>query len=210
MPHFLTAVHCLYYLLFRLKPFRIAALPDVVLDIVVSGPLAQQGTIASTQPSVLQQIEQQAARLPKHNPFATLRAPYSTPAPANNFSRTFNNHPPFSTSSKTPSTDAATQLWNKAFTRKRAKKIMAKIATRVDLDALHAKGDGLPKDFFKAMENYLKTVHKGRTYAQISVGDLFLEGRGVQKDASVAIRWYVEAACYGDTNAKRKIDTLLP
>ena len=208
IPHSLTEVYCLYFPLSRLKPLRIAALPDVVLDVVVTGPVAQQGAVASTQPSVLQQIRQQAAQLPRHNPFATLRTPYSIPTPANNFGRTFNNRPSFSTSSRTPSNGAATQLRNKELILKRAKKIMAEIAAKVDLEALHAKGDGPPKDFFKAMEDYLKTVHKGHTHAQINVGDMFLEGRGVQKDTSVAMGWYLKAAYYGDTNAQRKVEAL--
>ncbi|KAF9079655.1 hypothetical protein BGX23_003516, partial [Mortierella sp. AD031] len=190
-----------------IKPFRIVANPDIVLDVVVSGPLAQQEAI-SPQPSVLQQIEQQAARLPKHNPFKTLRVPYSAPAPTNNFHRTFNNRQLVSSASKQPSNDAATQLRNKELALKRAKEIMAEIAARIDLNALRAKGDGPPEDFFKAMENYLRTVHKGHTHAQISVGDLFLEGRGVQKDSSVAMGWYLKAAYYGDTNAQRKIESL--
>ena len=173
----------------------------------MSGPLAQQSTIASTQPSVLWQIEQQAARLPKHNPIATLRA-HSILAPANNISRTFNGRPSFSTSPKILSNDTATQLRNKELILKRAKKVIAEIAARVDLEALHAKGDGLPKDFLKAMEDYLKTVHKGHTHAQISVGDMFFEGRGVQKDTSVAMGWYLNAAYYGDTNAQRKVEVL--
>ncbi|KAG0199233.1 hypothetical protein BGX33_011785, partial [Mortierella sp. NVP41] len=190
-----------------IKPFRIVAHPDVVLDVVVSGPLAQHGA-TSLQSSVLHQIEQQAARLPRHNPFKTLRVPYSTPAPTNNFDRAVNNHPSVSSVSKTPSHDATTQLRNKELTLNRVKEIMVAIAARVDLEALHAKGDGPPEDFTKAMENYLKTVHKGHTHAQISVGDLFLAGQGVQKSSSVAMGWYLKAAYYGDTNAQRKIEAL--
>ncbi|KAF9079937.1 hypothetical protein BGX23_002946, partial [Mortierella sp. AD031] len=190
-----------------IKPFRILANPDVVLDVVVSGPQAQP-EVAASQSSALQQIEQQAARLPKHNPFVTMRSLSSASAPGSNFDRAVNNRPSVSSVSKTSSNDAATQLRNKELALKRVKEIMAAIAARVDLEALHVKDDGPPEDFTKTMEDYLKTVHKGHTHAQINVGDMFLEGRGVQKDPSVATGWYLKAAYYGDTNAQRKIEAL--
>ncbi|KAG9071321.1 hypothetical protein KI688_005532 [Linnemannia hyalina] len=55
----------------KLLPFRIVAIPGEVLDIVVGN--LQDTTPQQRHPSVLTQIEQQAARFPKHNPFSTMR-----------------------------------------------------------------------------------------------------------------------------------------
>ncbi|KAF9088993.1 hypothetical protein BGX23_006994 [Mortierella sp. AD031] len=88
------------------------------------------------------------------------------------------------------------------------KKTMKKIAALIDLESLHEKGDGSPKVFPKALECYLKAVHKGHAYALICVGDLFHQGQDVPRDLSLAMSWYFKAACQGDNNAKRKFVAL--
>lgn len=85
---------------------------------------------------------------------------------------------------------------------------MTKLAVYIDLQALHAKGDGAPGDFWKALECYLKGVRQSHAHAQVSVGDLFSEGQGVSKDPLVAMGWYLKATFQGDTNAQRKLETL--
>ncbi|KAF9270924.1 hypothetical protein BGZ88_007209, partial [Linnemannia elongata] len=96
-----------------LKPFRIAVIPGEVLDIVVGNPYDaipqqqqqhqhQHQYQQPQQPSTLRQIEQQAARLPRHDPFSTMRPISSNNLSAsvqnarfapsrNNFPRTVNN-----------------------------------------------------------------------------------------------------------------------
>ena len=88
------------------------------------------------------------------------------------------------------------------------KSAMLKIALHVDLTALHMKGDGAPDDFFKALGCYLNDVRNGHAYAQVSVGNLFLDGRGVPQDTPLAIKWYLRAASLGNASAKAKIELL--
>ncbi|KAK5828185.1 hypothetical protein F5H01DRAFT_375916 [Linnemannia elongata] len=206
-----------------LKPFRIAAIPGEVLDIVVgnlqdTAPQQQQQQQHQYQhqqhqhPSTLRQIEQQAERLPKHNLFSTMRPMSSNHLSAsvqnarfapsrNNFPRTVNNN-------RQQLDESALRARNMELAQQYAKDAMSKIATKMDLDALYTKGDAPPGDFWKALECYLKAVHQSHAHAQVSVGDLFSVGQGVTKDSSVAMRWYLKATLQGDTNAQRKAETL--
>lgn len=103
----------------------------------------------------------------------------------------------------------AVEARNKKLAYKYAKEAITKLVAKVDLDALHANGDGAPGDFRKALECYLRAVNQSHAHAQVQVGDLFLEGaQGVSKDSSVAMGWYMKAAFYGDTNAQRKLEIL--
>ncbi|KAG0065241.1 hypothetical protein BGZ89_008492 [Linnemannia elongata] len=143
------------------------------------------------QSSVLRQIEQQAARLLNHNPFSTMRPMSSNhlsvsvqngrfAPPRNSFARTSNNN-------RQQLDESALRARNKALARKYASEAMVKVAAKMDLNALYAKGDGPPGDFWKALECYLKTVHQSHARAQVSVGDLFSEGQGVTRDTSVTL-----------------------
>ncbi|KAG0198881.1 hypothetical protein BGX33_012009, partial [Mortierella sp. NVP41] len=170
-----------------LKPYRLAANPDIVWDVVVSGQLTQ-AEAARPSPSRLEQIEQQASRFPIYNPLERLRS-----------------RPPTLTNPLVPQYNTAQMRHNHQQT---VKGIMKKIASHVDLEALYEKGDGSPKDFPKALECYLKTFHQGHALALISVGDLFVNGQGVTRDPSLAMAWYFKAACQGDNNAQRKFEAL--
>ncbi|KAG0195119.1 hypothetical protein BGX33_004203, partial [Mortierella sp. NVP41] len=166
--------------------------PDIVWDVVVRGQLTQ-AEAARPSPPTLEQIEQQTSRFPIYKRLETLSSRPSTLInplePRNNTAQTL-------------------RIRNKNRALQIVKKIMKKIASHVDLTSLHEKGDGPPKDFPKALECYLKTFHQGHALALISVGDLFVNGQGVTRDSSLAMAWYVKAACQGDNNAQRKFEAL--
>ncbi|KAF9314030.1 hypothetical protein BGZ91_006099, partial [Linnemannia elongata] len=121
-----------------LRPFRIVVILGEVLDIIV-------GNLPNTIPqreqsSVLRQIEEQAARLPKHNPLSTMRTITSTHpssslqtsrfAPAGNiFPRTVNN-------SRQQLDESALQARNMELAKKYARDAMIKVAAKLDLNAL--------------------------------------------------------------------------
>ncbi|KAK5828205.1 hypothetical protein F5H01DRAFT_333155 [Linnemannia elongata] len=148
-----------------LKPLRIAVIPGEVLDIVVGNtydtiPQQQQQQqyqyqhLQNQQPSGLRLIEQQAARLPRHDPLSTIRPISSThpsafvqnarfAPPGNNFARTS------SINNRQLLNESAPQARNKAVAHRYAKEAMKKLAANIDLQALYAKGDGAPGDFGK-------------------------------------------------------------
>ncbi|KAG0046864.1 hypothetical protein BGZ90_008065 [Linnemannia elongata] len=192
-----------------LDPLRIAAIPGVILDVVVTGP----AVVASPPSSAFNQIAQQAAQFPKYNPFSTLQShpwtPTSHNTTGNNIPHTFNHHraPVLLTSRRQPN-DIATRTHKRALELNKVKAIIRKLAVCTDLDALHAKGDGRPQDFRTALESYLKTVQNGQAQALISVGNLFLDDQAVQQSPAIAMGWYLKAAYLGDNNARYKIDQL--
>ncbi|KAH7028671.1 hypothetical protein BKA57DRAFT_443777 [Linnemannia elongata] len=192
-----------------LDPPRIAAIPGVTLDVVVTGP----AVVASPLPSALQQIAQQATQFPKHNSLSALQfhpwTPTSHFTTGNNILRTLNHHrAPVPLTSRRQLNDPTTRAHKRVLDLNKVKMIIGKIAVRIDLDMLHTKGDGRPQDFRKALECYLKTVQKGQAQALISVGDLFLNGQAVQQSPTIAMGWYLQAAYLGDNNARYKIDQL--
>ncbi|KAF9909703.1 hypothetical protein EC991_008183 [Linnemannia zychae] len=191
-----------------LDPHRIAAIPGVTLDVVVAGATG----VASPPSSALQQIGQQAALLPRYNPLSKLQPQWS-PIPhfttSNNTPRTFNqNQASAPHTSRSQPNNATTRAQKRAIDLCSVQAIIRNIAVCIDLDTLHAKGDGRPQDFWMALECYLKKVHKGQTQALISVGDLFIEGDTIQQYPTIAMGWYLKAAYLGDNNARHKIEGL--
>ncbi|KAH7044335.1 hypothetical protein BKA57DRAFT_440447 [Linnemannia elongata] len=191
-----------------LDPHRIAAIPGVTLDVVVTGA----AVIASSPPSALQQVAKQAAQFPKYDPLSALqshRTPTSYITTGNNILRTLKHHrAPVPLTSRRQLNDTTTRAHKRELDLYKVKTAIGKIAVCIDLDTLHAKGDGRPQDFRKALECYLKTVQKGQAQALISVGDLFLGGQAVQQSPIIAMGWYLKAAYLGDNNARYKIDQL--
>ncbi|KAF9082398.1 hypothetical protein BGX29_003910 [Mortierella sp. GBA35] len=123
-----------------LKPHRIAAFPDIVLDVVVSGQSAQ-AEVAQPPPSRLEQIEQQAARIPRYDPLTALRHRPST------LTQKHLNRPSITLVTRSHVAESTFQIRNKDQALQIVKKIMKKIAAHVDLEALHAKGDVYHKTF---------------------------------------------------------------
>ncbi|OAQ34717.1 hypothetical protein K457DRAFT_13932 [Linnemannia elongata AG-77] len=136
-------------MLYILKPFRIAARLDVMLDVVV-GEEMDPTAVFNTQPSVL-------SYLALH-----LRISSSTANPRCNFDRSINNrHPSTSTAGYAP------QLNAKQRALKDAKKAMRKATAHVDLKALHDKRDCLPQDVSKAC--FLRSRGQGHAEAQFNL-----------------------------------------
>ncbi|KAG0376707.1 hypothetical protein BGX24_007326, partial [Mortierella sp. AD032] len=197
-----------------LKPFRIAAMPEVVLDVLVSGGIvsAAVSNAQQSQPSALKQIEQQAARYPKYDPYSTLRTQppiriqpshiVSMTQAGNNFDRTPSSLPPIS---QPPIVVAPPSSDHKELALRRVKEVMGIMAAHVDLKGLHATGDGPPQDFHKALECYLKNLHEGQAHALYRVGDVFAKGRGVSEDSSVASSWFHKSANKGNLRAQYKV-----
>ncbi|KAF9904940.1 hypothetical protein EC991_002180 [Linnemannia zychae] len=193
----------------NLDPPRIAAIPGVTLDVVVTGSAAA----ASPPTSTLQQIAHQAAQLPRHDLLSALQPRPWTPAPhfttRNNTHHIVDHyHAPVHPASKRHTYDTATRTHKRVYDLNKVKTVIKKIAVCIDLDMLHTKGDGRPQDFRKALECYLKTIQKGQTQALISVGDLFFDGQDVQQNPTIAMGWYLKAAYLGDNNARHKIEQL--
>lgn len=190
-------------------------MPDVILDVFVSGR-ASPAEVSNTQPSILRQIELQAAHYPRYNALATLSSnpPPRTPPPVvasqtkagNNFDRTYNK---INRSLSTPSVAIAPQSDAKQLVLRNVKETIRRATAYVDLRGLYNKSNEPPQDFSKALECYLRHLRQGPTHALFSVNRLFLKGRGgVSQDASVTASWFLKAATRSHVPAQPHIGVL--
>jgi hypothetical protein len=67
---------------------------------------------------------------------------------------------------------------------------------------LYAKGDGVPKDFGKAVEYYRRSAVQGYARAQNNLGAFYARGWGVTQDFAEALKWFRKAAEQGDPAAE--------
>ena len=67
------------------------------------------------------------------------------------------------------------------------------------------------QEYDKAMEFYQKAAKDGNTYQHIAearIGDLYMEGAGVEQDLSKTVEWYEKSAGHGYANAMRILGDL--
>ncbi|KAK3815872.1 MAG: hypothetical protein JOS17DRAFT_820707 [Linnemannia elongata] len=195
-----------------LKPFRIAAMSDVVLNVFCEGEYVLQ-------------------KFPIHNRRCSGRLSYRRLG--NNFDRTLNNyhHPPMSTAGyalqlnpkQRGLKDAreAIRRFRKAASEEhdfaQVKEIMRKVT------ALHrpefSAGPRIwpsPQDFLKVEEGFYRTRRsppvgsskpppKDHVLAQLHSGVIYESGQGVSQDFSQALRWYLKAAHQGFAYAQYSV-----
>ncbi len=70
-----------------------------------------------------------------------------------------------------------------------------------ELSAEYFKGDGVKKDYEKAMNWLLKAADKGRSEAMFDLGGVYYDGIGIEQDYTEAMRWFLKAAAAGRTEA---------
>lgn len=66
-------------------------------------------------------------------------------------------------------------------------------AANLYLATMYELGQGVEKDFAKALELYNKAAEMENATAQCYVGDLYFEGRGVEQDYKKAVEFYLSA-----------------
>jgi len=62
------------------------------------------------------------------------------------------------------------------------------------LGAMYHNGQGMPKDYGKALEWYRKAADQGNVWAQVNLGIMYQHGTGVAADDAMAVHWFREAA----------------
>ena len=63
-------------------------------------------------------------------------------------------------------------------------------------------------DYDRAVQEFLPLAEQGHAQAQVNLGILYSQGRGVPKDSVQAYRWYTLAAGQGDDLAEKFTDHL--
>src|SRR5690606_11462349 len=74
--------------------------------------------------------------------------------------------------------------------------------------SLYHTGDGLPKNYAKAVEWYRKAADRGNAVAQYNLGTIYRAGKGVPKNTDEAMKWYRLAAAQNYEAAKTELASL--
>jgi soluble lytic murein transglycosylase-like protein len=75
------------------------------------------------------------------------------------------------------------------------------LAAQVELALRYEHGEGVARDPARAMTLYCAAAQSGSPEAQYHIGWMYLLGRDVTRDSSLAGRWLIAAAANGDTQA---------
>jgi uncharacterized protein len=73
------------------------------------------------------------------------------------------------------------------------------------LGIIYESNEGVPQDFNKSAEWYLKAAEQGVPVAQSSIGLFYAEGQGVPKNYIQAYKWFSLAAAQGMQDARQNI-----
>lgn len=76
---------------------------------------------------------------------------------------------------------------------------------QVILGVCYSIGNGVEKDFIRAVFWYRKAALQGDSGGQILLGDSYYSGIGIEKDFVQSVFWYHKAAVKGDAEAQRKL-----
>ena len=66
-------------------------------------------------------------------------------------------------------------------------------------------GEGVPRDYAKAIQLYCRAAHKDFVPAMVALGWIYANGRGVDRDDDQAAAWFEKAAELGDPLSARLI-----
>ncbi len=82
------------------------------------------------------------------------------------------------------------------------------VKAQVNLGAMYADGQGVPRSYKMAIKWYLQAADHGNTKAQVNISELYMTGQGVPRDEVQALKWNIIAANGGDPDGARYRDTL--
>lgn len=77
-----------------------------------------------------------------------------------------------------------------------------------NLGYMFRNGYGVPVDYKKAREWYVRAADQGSVAAQNNLGDFFRDGLGVSKDAKIAVEYYRSAARQGFPLAQNNLGAM--
>ncbi|OAQ26368.1 HCP-like protein [Linnemannia elongata AG-77] len=221
-----------------LEPRRIAALPDVVLDVVVDNPVTDNVRAASPQ---VQQLALQLAPL-QNGDEATSQDDFSASSAASTpITTTVASTPNATSSSSPPSTTTCTVRRNPvyglvetamenythierplAFPSARGPHTVLDDQTPavMDLPVLsHPHSNNEAQQRAPQRSNTIIPMEKdvvrmsisashGDRDAQVALGDMYRDGEGVAQDYQEAMDWYLKAAEQGDAAGQQRVGAL--
>ena len=82
------------------------------------------------------------------------------------------------------------------------------VNAQYSLGQIYRKGEGVSRDYAKAVKWYRKAAEQGYADAQFKLGVMYHNGKGVPQDDAEAVKWYRKAAEQGNSYAQRNIGVM--
>ena len=95
----------------------------------------------------------------------------------------------------------AVRLWKKA--HRQGHKYSAQWVAE-----MYREGNGVPKDYAKALSWYVKAVERGNGNAAYDLGVMYAKGNGVEQSDAKAYAWWSVGIYLESFNSRRAMDTL--
>lgn len=193
-----------------LEPLRIAAVPNVVLEVVVEGQLIAAGTALPPAYDTLDisaiSITTQTTNNTQHG--QTNTGDNVTPG-ARSSVATDDTRSYIIKGSQYRDGKGVTKDFFKAL------EWYSKAAEQGSISAMdhigylyNIGGPSFPIDPAQALEWYLKAANKGNRSAQRSIGELYKNGKGVPQNYQKAAEWFIKAGNQGDQWSQRQLGVL--
>ncbi|KAF9545331.1 hypothetical protein EC957_011085 [Mortierella hygrophila] len=220
-----------------LEPRRIAAIPNIVLDVVIDTPVADNVGVASLQ---VQQLEFQP--VPSQGGSTTKVDTLSQNAtPASSATSRSSVEPNITSSSSTPSTTTPTVRRSPVYglvevameNYTHIDRPLAFPSSRGPHGVLDAQPPAIkdpvdPPHLVNTSDSQLQgpqsvitntpmerdvvqmsiSANHGNKDAQIALGDMYKDGKGIAQDYQAAMDWYLKAAEQGDAAGQQRVGTL--
>ncbi|KAF9147285.1 hypothetical protein BG015_011102 [Linnemannia schmuckeri] len=190
-----------------LEPRRVAAMPDVVLDVVVGGGLpTTSATVTADMTASLQRaVEELSLNTPRQNP--TGSAPYKPPC--GNNPETMRNESHFDEPEKMPPLRGAqaNERCTQDNNHRGAIDTPPSEATSTTTKQLDDPQDNITTTDMSLIQTMVNANH-GDANAMVTLGDRYKDGREVHKDDQTAIDWYCKAAEQGHPRAQYNVGLL--
>ena len=78
--------------------------------------------------------------------------------------------------------------------------------SQYNLGVMHEWGNGVPKDYVKAMKWYRLSAEGSHKDAQNNLGAMYSKGEGTQQSFVDALKWFVISAENGSEAGRKNID----
>jgi len=86
--------------------------------------------------------------------------------------------------------------------------IREKPAVQAEWATRYEHGEGVPRNYDRALRLYCAAARRGHVQAQYQLGWMYANGRGVARDDARAAAWFRRAAARGDLPAQRMLNLL--
>ncbi|KAF9332726.1 hypothetical protein BGZ91_011583 [Linnemannia elongata] len=215
-----------------LEPRRIAAIPDVVLDVIIECKEQEANNRQHQQQEIPEEdtisTETTTSTITRHGMAITKltitesspvvisttstssRAPQTIPEDSDINKDSINNSTCQNATNHSDNKDfhRGPQLYVDNLEQTHTNADLGDVAAQVKLGDMYLEGIVAPQNYHLALKWYLKAAEQDDADAQRKVGNIHCKGLGVPQDQAKGMEWYLKAAKQGDAPAQCKVAML--